>query len=376
MKTMPPSRKALPSASGSPRLLHPALALVIISSAAAVGFMVASSQRSGITPEATVSPSTTPRHETSALPLHEPADAAAPSAPVKLPTRTSAAAPTTEALLLTLSQAPASDEAFQATVRLANQGPASLKAILEALRTARTPEEARLLATALAMNGSGDAVEGLIQQVIAVTDPAKRTAMLEGLNNLTQPEGVTLLASAFSTTDNVEVLQAASAVIARAAVPDTVDYLVEIYGEAPRFQGQQEQVLSALRGIQNPAALPALTATAGRTDAPELSSAAMASLAKLGTAEAVLALRQAYEMLHAQAPESDQSVRLLETFQGIPVTAQILPMIATMAENGPSPAWAEAARQMLAQAGNVSANAVSSNGSVAQHYRPVGKNRR
>ena len=371
MKSTSQTRKEYASASVSPRF-RVGLAIITIGSAAALGLMVARSHPPGIEKSAPVSKSAWTVQDK--VPKAEGASpASTPSVSMSPRPGTVGESSSTSALIATIVHEPASEMAFQAAVGLANQGPEAMQTVLEALRKAQTAQEAGLLATALAMNGSGDSVEGLIQVVLSETDASKRTAMLEALNNLTHPEGVTLLASAFSATDDSEVITAASGVIARAAVPDTVDYLAEIYAESPRFPSQQDNVLAALRGIQNPSTLPSLTATAQRADAPELSAAAATSMAKLGTPEAVLALRDAYNAVHAQSPESDLALRLLETFEGMSVDAQNLPLIATIAENGPSHVWAEAARRMLIRAGDLNLKSATPSGTVTPHYTMVDK---
>lgn len=276
-------------------------------------------------------------------------------------------------LLRLITAEPKSDRAFQAASRLSGLGPAGVKALIAALQKAEGADEARLLATALAMNGSGDAIEGLFQTVIASTVPEKSAAMLGALDNLTNPEGVTLLASVFAATGEHHILQAANAVFARSAVSDTVDFLAELFVEQSGAPDQRNKMLAALQGIRNPGAIPGLGSAAARADLPEFAEAAAAALVKIGTSEAVLALRDAYGVLSKDATGSAAAVRLLEAFESMTPSSENAPLIAATAEDGPSAAWSDAAQRIISGTDPSLITAGAVNGALSPHYRPMVK---
>ena len=254
--------------------------------------------------------------------------------------------------LQTIASAPNSDAAFAAAQQLADVGPEVEAQIIAALSQAFKPEHARALAAVLAMIGSADAVEAIWNRALTQSDAAARTALLGSFDHVTNPEGVSLIASALAASDDSAVVRAATRTLARAATADTVNVLSELYAEPARQPEQRAQILTAISAITNPQAVAALGALASQVQQPELAAAAAASLAKSGTAEASMALSDAFLTLAGSAPETDAlRQRLLETFATSRVTSDNAAYIATQSRLSISAAWQTAAQNLIANAG-------------------------
>jgi|GEM_PF-2791226 len=262
--------------------------------------------------------------------------------------------------LQTIASAPNSDAAFVAARQLAEAGPEIEAQIIAALSQAVTPDHACALASVLAMMGSADAVEAIWNCALTQPDAAARTALLSSFDHVTNPEGVSLIASALAASDDSDVIIAATRTLARAATPDTVNVLAELYAEPEHQPEQRAQILTAISAVTNPQAVTALGLLASQVQQPELASAAAASLAKSGTAEASMALSDAFLTLTGSDPETDAlRQRLLETFATSRVTSENAAYIATQSRLSISAAWQTAAQNLIANAGpSASADAV------------------
>jgi hypothetical protein len=124
-----------------------------------------------------------------------------------------------------------------------------------------------------------------------------RQTVLEAFDLLSQPESSTLLVSALAATDDAALTQAVIRTIARTAVADTVDFLVELYTEPGALPARRQRMVTAMRSISNAPAIAALGDGARLVAHPELAAAAADALAKMGRAESILALRSAWQAL-------------------------------------------------------------------------------
>lgn len=315
-------------------------------------------------PSATARASVSLRHDSAPVP-----DGPAKAATAKTPG-------TLQDDLALIASAPMSEDAFAAACRLADQGDKALPALTEALGNARNAEHARLLASALARIGTGDAVDAIWHAALGQPDPKMRDATLEACDTLTNPEGISLLASALASTSDPAFVQAATRTLGRAATVDAVDFLAELYAEQPGLIEQRSQLVTAMRLIANPSAIPALSDLARRTDMPEMATAAASSLAKMGNATSALALRDAYEALpagHVTADALRQS--LLDAFINLNLTADNAPLMAFFAEQSPSAEWRAASQALLARSGSLAGSSEARSPVTEEaHYRVVEKN--
>jgi hypothetical protein len=253
--------------------------------------------------------------------------------------------------LQTIASAPNSDAAFAAARQLAEAGLEVEAQIIAALSQAVSPEYARALASVLAMIGSADAVEAIWNRALTQPDAAARTALLTSFDHVTNPEGVSLIASALAASEDSEVVRAATRTLARAATADTVNVLAELYAEPARQPEQRAQILTAISAVTNPQAVTALGLLASQVQQPELAAAAATSLAKSGTAEASVALSDAYLTLTGSDPETEAlRQRLLETFATSRVTSDNAAYIANQSRLSISGAWQIAAQNLIANA--------------------------
>ena len=254
--------------------------------------------------------------------------------------------------LQTIASAPNSDAAFAAARQLAEAGSELEAQIIAALSQAVSPEHARALASVLAMMGSADAIEAIWNRALTQPDAVIRTALLSSLDNVTNPEGISLIASALAASEDSEVVRAATRTLARAATADTVNVLAELYAEPARQPEQRAQILTAISAVTNPQAVTALGLLASQVRQPELAAAAATSLAKSGTAEASVALSDAFLTLTGSDPETEAlRQRLLETFATSRVTSDNAAYIANQSRLSISTSWQTAAQNLIANAG-------------------------
>lgn len=289
------------------------------------------------------------------------------------PSTTSVAPLSIAQRLQIIASDPTSEAAFIAARLLAEGGQDAEHQLIAALAQANTLEHARMLAAALAMNGSGDAVEAIWKRALIQPDTRTREALLSAFDNVTNPEGISLIASALVATHDPDVVLAATRTLARAATTDTVDFLAELYSTPARPSAQRTQILTALSAVTNPQAIAALGSLATRVAQPDLAGAAASSLAKSGTAIATLALSDAFHSIHGNDPESDAlRQRLLENFAATRVTRDNVALITQQSAQSTSPAWQATAQRLVA---NSSMNTLATEGFTATgetaFYRPL-----
>ena len=254
-------------------------------------------------------------------------------------------------MIAAIANDPRSERAWDAVHGLAGRGDEAVKPLADALAQAATPEQVRLIATALAMIGSTDAVNVIWAAALAKTESPMRSAMMEALDNISSQEGVNLTASALVATTDPDLVAAATRVLSRGATADTVDFIQELHADPAVPPHFRPQLVAALRLIESPAAVTVLEGLAGRADLPELAAAAAESLSKQGTGEAALALANAYANTSPDDPFNDSLRRVLvEKFANLDVTPDNQTYLSTQAKQSTDPALRDAARQALALA--------------------------
>ncbi|MGV3659308.1 MAG: HEAT repeat domain-containing protein [Prosthecobacter sp.] len=203
--------------------------------------------------------------------------------------------------------------------RLAALGPGAERLLGGALLEARTDVERAILADALARIGTSEAVDRLFEAVQAATDPAVREQLLQALNALPPGQPLETLASTLTMALDPQIRDGVVATIARAADPDTVEFLNEMYHEPESFGGQGAGILAALGSIHNPGATTALS-TLLRTsgEVPVMQNAA-ASLGKIGTADSLQPIADTLQVIGETNPELRQ--HLLGVIQVVNNTA-------------------------------------------------------
>jgi HEAT repeat protein len=163
---------------------------------------------------------------------------------------------------------------------LAARGPGAVHDIASALATAGSNSARGVLADALALIGSAEAVQELCTAAVKVPAGAERAAIATAFRTLSQPEAVPVLASVFNQTSEPQLTAEAGAAIQRLADARGVLALVELMNEDGQLHSQREALLLVLSGIQSPAARPALEALAADQTDPERAAAAAKALRK------------------------------------------------------------------------------------------------
>jgi HEAT repeat protein len=182
----------------------------------------------------------------------------------------------------------ATESEFQGLVDdLSKLGEGAVDDMGAALRSAKGVPAKTVLSAALVRIGSSEAVNQLVLSLVQITGPRERAAVLSQLDSVQNNLGLETLTSALSVVSDSAIRSGLSSVVSRLATDDTVQFLTELYREQPSIPEQPQSVLSALGGISNPAATNALNELV--RDAPELplQYAAVQSLARIGTPEAL-----------------------------------------------------------------------------------------
>ncbi|WP_395753283.1 HEAT repeat domain-containing protein [Prosthecobacter sp.] len=182
----------------------------------------------------------------------------------------------------------ATESEFQELVDdLSKLGEGAVDDLGAALRSAKGVPAKTVLAATLVRMGSSEAVNQLVLSLVNITSPQERSAVLDQLDAVQNSLGLETLTSSLSVVSDPSLRSSLSGVVARLATDDTVQFLTELYREPPSIPEQPQSVLSALGGISNPSAIGALSDLV--RDAPELplQYAAVQSLARIGTPEAL-----------------------------------------------------------------------------------------
>lgn len=210
----------------------------------------------------------------------------------------------------------ASESEFQKIAEdLAGLGEGAVVDLGTALRRVPGIPAKKVLARALARLGSSESVDQLVGSLNALTDPAERAAIVGQLGGITNTLGLETLTSSLATVSDPALRSSLISAVSQLATADTVDYLAELYRQAPNVPEQPQNVLSALGAISNPAATSALSDLAGAAPELPLQYAAVLSLSRIGTPDALEGLVSAVLRTGDTNPDFRQAV--LSALQGV-----------------------------------------------------------
>lgn len=165
--------------------------------------------------------------------------------------------------------------------RVAELSEESVEDLSHRFQAASSMEERGMLADALAMKGSGEAVLELLTQVLSEPDMNNRRALAEALKNLADKDGLETLLSANAATKDPTVLQQVIEAAGRMATPESVEFLVSLYRGQAVFPGQLRAVRQTLSQISSPEATRMLGTVATTATEPGLIEAAAHGLSKI-----------------------------------------------------------------------------------------------
>lgn len=189
---------------------------------------------------------------------------------------------------------------FDEVRRLTTLGQSGVAEIIRRLASATSVGEKTLLCDALVQIGTDEAMQAFANAVLAEKDPTAREAMAAALDTTSTTAALELATSFLSITNDPAVLGAVNRTIGRMGNGDTVQFLTELYAENEAVAGQRQSVLTALGSLRNPQVVPALGTVVSQSPVAEISQAGALSLAKIGTADALTSLVEAF----GQLPES------------------------------------------------------------------------
>lgn len=161
---------------------------------------------------------------------------------------------------------------------LAARGPESVVTVASALATAGSDTARGVLADALALIGTADAVQELCAAAVQAPDDSGTAAIASAFRGLGNPDTVPMLASVFSQTEDPQLLAEAGAAIRRLADANGVLALSDLMKEDGQLHSQRAALLEILAGVSSPAARPALEALAADETDPECAAAASRAL--------------------------------------------------------------------------------------------------
>lgn len=161
---------------------------------------------------------------------------------------------------------------------------------------ARDVEALRAIARDMILSNSEANLRVWAELLLAERDPARRAALLEALDVLSDEGSIEMITQLISLTDEGDVNAALARTLSRAANPDTLQHLTEIYAESMPGSRQRERVLELIAGVTNPYAIPGLVNVAGNPSLDkEITERAITSLSKIGDESALEGLVKTYE---------------------------------------------------------------------------------
>ncbi|MFZ4764168.1 MAG: HEAT repeat domain-containing protein [Roseimicrobium sp.] len=178
---------------------------------------------------------------------------------------------------------------------LAALGPGSETALSNAMRRAETPLARAVIADALGRLGTSESIDQLLAHVASTQNAAERRELVRAFDTIPPGQALETLASSLVMPQEPDVRDGIIATIARAAHPETVEFLSELYREPVAVAGQTESILAAVSAIHNPEATPALEVLLRESGELPLMEAAARALAKTGTPESLQALANAID---------------------------------------------------------------------------------
>ena len=182
----------------------------------------------------------------------------------------------------------ASESEFQQIAEdLAKLGEGAVDDLGAALRGVPSIAAKTVLARALARIGSSESVDQLVGSLGVLSDPDQRAAIIGQLGGITNSLGLETLSSSLASVSDPALRSSLISTVSQLATADTVDFLAELYREPPNIPEQPQNVLSAISAISNPAATSALNGLAGAAPELPLQYAAVLSLSRIGTPDAL-----------------------------------------------------------------------------------------
>lgn len=143
--------------------------------------------------------------------------------------------------------------------------------------------------------------------------------------------------------DDAEQLATARADFARSADADSVRQLVALYQNQFTTPEQRLRLLETLRVVINPPSIDTLRAVAADSEDPTLSLAASTSLAKIGSAESLVALTDIYR----QSKSESLRLEVLDVFLHSDPLPEAKELLQALAERAASDPWGMAASELL-----------------------------
>jgi|GEM_PF-2546562 len=235
---------------------------------------------------------------------------AVPPAPLKVPASQPAAFIPTALIAEALKKAEhATESEFQQIAEdLAKLGEGAVDDLGAALRGVPGIAAKTVLARALVRIGSSESVDQLVGSLGVLSDPAQRDAIIGQLGGITNSLGLETLSSSLASVSDPALRSSLITAVSQLATADTVDFLAELYREPPNIPEQPQNVLSALSAISNPAATSALNDLAGAAPELPLQYAAVLSLSRIGTPDALEGLISAAYRTGDTNPDFRQAV--------------------------------------------------------------------
>ena len=165
--------------------------------------------------------------------------------------------------------------------RVAELSKKPVSELSERFQAAKSAKERAILADALAMSGSGEAVLELLTQILSEPDMNRLRALAEALKNLTDKDGLETLMSANAATRDPTVLRQVIEAAGRMVTSESVEFLVSLYRGQAVFPSQLRAVGQTLSQISSPEATRMLGTVATTATEPGLIEAAAHGLSKI-----------------------------------------------------------------------------------------------
>ena len=156
------------------------------------------------------------------------------------------------------------------------------------------------------------------------------------------PDAPSLL-GIITTSDDGAQLAAARDDFSRSADAQGVRAVISKHEDAATTPAQRERLLEALRCITNPPAVEALRLVVAGTEDVELASAAAIGLTKIATAEALIALTDAYRVTSNPVLQA----ALVEAFRNCDPMPECKGLLSHLAGRSASDMWSHAASEAL-----------------------------
>ena len=197
---------------------------------------------------------------------------------------------------------------------------------------------------ALLVSGTDADIQKFADLVQSISDSEQRARLLLCMDQFSREDGVEVIASFLRITEDLAIVEAVNRTIERAAQPETAVYLAEMASESGRSGFQRLQALDALGLIRNPAATEGLKQVV--TDFPDedTSAAAIGSLGKMQTPDAVSALSALFDRL---PPERFAARHAVIEALGVSSSAETWALLQDLAEHHDQPLVRQAAQEAL-----------------------------